>query len=94
VCIYDMQSRVPYWSFGSAADNDLWLVKGISTPDITPAEEIAQRVDALLTDAALEMTGRRSLYLRRAHDVSYEELDQGVRYHHRGASYRVWSEPA
>jgi hypothetical protein len=74
----------------SAFEDDIWLVKGIdrnSTADT--AEAIQARIQALLNDATLTISGATHTYLRRQSDVQYPETVQGVRYKHAGALYRL-----
>jgi hypothetical protein len=93
--IFDRQANTAQWSMRSAIDNDLWLVKGVSRGgDSEEAEAIAARVEELLTDAALDVEGRDTLYLRRVSGVSYGEEESGESYHHEGASYRLVTNPS
>lgn len=74
---------------GSPIENDIWLVKGVDrNEDTDPVESIAGRIDALLVDATLSISGKTSLYLRRVSDVDYPEATDGKRYVHSGATYR------
>lgn len=92
--IFSKTSGIPYYSFktgGSLYDEDVWMVKAVDKSTASDVcESIAARVDALLQDASLSLSGGLNLrYLRRAGDVSYSETDNGVRYVHRGANYRI-----
>lgn len=93
---FDKVSSTPIWSMaGAPIDNELWQVKGVSRGgDAQEAEAIAQRIDTLLTDAPLVVTGRDHLYLRRDSDVDYGEQDGAVTYHHSGGLYRLVTEAA
>ena len=51
---------------------------------------IASRLNALLTDGALSISGKTQLYLRRESDLpSYSETVDGQRYIHAGALFRL-----
>ena len=71
-------------------DNDIWLVKGIDRSDTADlADDIASRLDALLTDGVLSISGRTQLYLRRESDIVYAEVAEGVVYRHSGSLFRL-----
>jgi hypothetical protein len=75
-----------------ALENDVWLIKAVDrSTTADPAEAIAARVQALLNDATLSISGGTLLYLRRQSDVEYPEVTNGIQYKHAGALYRlVW----
>lgn len=90
--VLNKQSGVPTEAFGDpdALDTDIWLVKAIdkdSTAD--DAEAIQSRLQALLNDATLSISGATLLYLRRQSDVEYSETVAGVTYRHAGSLYRL-----
>jgi hypothetical protein len=90
--IINKQSGVPTEAFNnpSAFEDDIWLVRATdrnTTADT--AEAVAARVQALLNDATLTISGATHLYLRRQSDVEYLETVEGVRYAHCGALYRL-----
>jgi hypothetical protein len=89
--IYNKQSGVPKYTLGgSAFENQLYMVKVVTeAPSMAGAGSIAERINGVLTDGALTMTGRTQLYLRRENDVEYVETDSGKRFNHSGALYRV-----
>lgn len=71
-------------------DNDIYLVKAIDRSDTADvADNIASRLDALLTDGAISISGRTQLYLRRESDVDYSEVVDGVTYRHAGSLFRL-----
>lgn len=73
-----------------ALDTDTWLVKGIDQASSADTVEAVQaRVQALLNDAALSISGATLLYLRRQSDIEYAETADGVTYRHAGALYRL-----
>jgi hypothetical protein len=89
--IFSQQSGTPVYAFSERAyDNDLWLVKAVDrggSADV--ADDIHARLDDLLTDGALSISGRDQLYLRRESDVEYSETVGGDRYIHVGSLFRV-----
>jgi hypothetical protein len=90
--VIQKQSGVPTEAFSdpSAMDTDIWMVKGIvhdTGADV--AEAIAARINVLLNDAALSISGASLLYLRRQSDVEYPEVDDGEMYWHCGALFRL-----
>ena len=114
--VYTMEPRHPAtWGTATvvsqaAYDNELWLVKGVAHdgPEITAedpmnaADTIAARVDWLLTNGTLDISGASSppagtatvfsndaLFLRRESDVEYAETSDGEVYYHSGALYRL-----
>lgn len=90
--LFNKQSGTPTEALGdpSALETDTWLVKAVDrNTSADPAEAVAARVQTLLNDGALSISGATHLYLRRQADVEYEEETDGVRYQHVGAVYRL-----
>lgn len=90
--VFSKSSGVPTEAFGDpdALDTDVWLVKAIDkAASADTAEAIAARLQALLNDATLSISGATLLYLRRQSDVEYSEVDDGVQYVHVGSLYRL-----
>lgn len=89
--LFEQVAGAPDWTFGGAPmDEARWLFEGVCMGgDAGPAEDIAARLDAILNDAALTITGERLLCLRRASMVDYPRRDGADRYYHSGAIYRV-----
>jgi Protein of unknown function (DUF3168) len=90
--IFQKQSGTPTEAFTdpSALETDVWMVKGVDRNTTTDtAEAIALRIQTLLNDAPLSISGNTLLYLRRQSDVEYPELMEGVAYKHCGALYRL-----
>ncbi len=90
--IINRQSGNPTYAMATtpAYETDIWLVKGVdrnTTADT--AEAIAARLDALLTDGVLSISGATQLYTRRESDVDYQEDQDGRVYHHVGSLYRL-----
>lgn len=92
--VFSKAAGTPRYTLGSRAyDNDVWLVKAVDRSDDTadtadPVDNIAARLDALLTDGTLSISGRTQLFLRRESDVEYPEVVDGTLYRHAGAYYR------
>lgn len=94
--IFSKMSGVPRYAIGARAfDNDIWLVKGVVRADPKTAgsadtvDNIASRLDALLTDGTLSISGKTQLHLRRDSDVDYPEEADGVIYQHAGSTFRL-----
>lgn len=90
--VFHKQSGTPTEAMGapSALENDIWLVKCVDRgPSADTAEAVQARIQALLNDAPLSISGSTLLYLRRQSDVEYPEVDNGVRYSHAGSLYRL-----
>jgi hypothetical protein len=88
--ILSKQAGTPRYALGDRAfDNDVWLVKGVDRNDTADTvDAISNRIDVLLTDASLSISGRTQLYLRRVSDVDYPETVDDQTYLHSGATYR------
>ena len=93
--VFNKESGNPSYGFGGRAlDDELWLIKGVDRP-VPPStstdavENIASRLDALLTDGAISISGYTQRWLRREMDVEYPEEIDGVAYRHAGAQYRL-----
>jgi hypothetical protein len=90
--VLNKQSGVPTYAMATtpALETDMWLVKAIDKNiGADTAEAIATRLNTLLTDGVLSISGATQLYLRRQSDVDYEEEDDGVVYRHVGSLYRL-----
>jgi hypothetical protein len=95
VVVFHKAAGTPVLQFvGAYVQNDLWSVRAISQgSSSTAAEEIAARVDVLLDNAELAITGRVHLYLRRDSDIDMSEQDGADTFAHVGALYRLWTQP-
>jgi hypothetical protein len=90
--VFQKQAGTPTEAFGDpdAMDTDVWLVKGIDrSSSADTVEAIQARLQSLLNDATLSISGATLLYLRRQSDVEYPEVSDGVTYNHAGALYRL-----
>lgn len=96
VVVFHKAAGTPVNQFGGAhVQNDLWSVRAISQgSSSTAAETIAARVDVLLDNAVLAITGRAHLYLRRDSDIDMSEQDGADTYQHCGSLYRLFTAPA
>lgn len=92
IVVFNKQAGTPTETFGdpSAFETDVWLIKAIDrSPSADVAESIQARLDALLSDGALSISGGTLMYLRRQSDVDYPETTDGVRFTHAGSLYRL-----
>lgn len=89
--VFFKTAGTPVYAIGARAyDNEVWTIKGVAkTGSADVADGIASRLDALLTDGTISISGRTQLYLRRESDVEYGEVEDGVRYHHSGGLFRL-----
>lgn len=89
--IFNKQSGTPRYSLANLAmDNDIYMVKGVDRSDTADTvDAISSRLDALLTDGTLSISGKTQLYLRRESDIDYSEVVDGVTYRHSGALFRL-----
>lgn len=92
--VFSKQSGTAIYGLTARAyDTEVWLVKAVDrSEDSDVAENIASRLDALLTDGTLSISGRTQLYLRRESDVDYAEDSDGVTFHHAGSLFRLISQ--
>ena len=90
--IINKQTGTPTEAFGdpSAFETDTWLIKAVDrNTSADTAEAIQARLDSLLSDGTLSISGASLMYLRRQSDVEYPETTDGVRYQHAGSLYRL-----
>jgi hypothetical protein len=90
--VFQKQAGTPTEAFGDpdAMDTDVWLIKAVDrSTSADGAEAVQSRLQALLNDATLSISGATLLYLRRQSDVEYPEVSDGVTYNHAGALYRL-----
>lgn len=95
--VFNKQAGTPMYVFRNGKpgyENEVWLVKAIDeSRSADVAESVSARIDVLLGDASLTISGGSLMSLRRDSDVDYSELDSGVIYKHAGALYRVLAQP-
>ncbi len=89
--IFSKQSSVPTYAISARMyDSDIWLIKAVDRSDTADtADNIASRLEALLTDAELSISGKTQLLLRRESDVDYPETTDGELYRHSGSTFRL-----
>lgn len=91
--VFNKQAGTPTYTFknGHAAiDTEVWMVKGVDRSDTADkADAIQSRLDALLTDGALTISGATQMYLRRQSDFDFAEDEDGELYRHAGSNYRL-----
>lgn len=90
--IFNKQAGTPTYAMVTtpAYETDVWLIKAVDKDtSADDAEAVAARLNALLTDGVLSISGATQLYLRRQSDIDYEETDDGVVYRHVGSLYRL-----
>jgi hypothetical protein len=93
--LFHKQAGTPGWQFaGAHIQSELWLVKGVDVgPSAGRAEDIAARLDELLTDAPLTVAGRLLLAVFRDSDIDYSEQHGADTWRHCGALFRVATQP-
>jgi hypothetical protein len=89
--IFNRQSGQRVRAFaGEPMRPEVWLVKAVTQSEsASTAEAIDARLETLLDDAALSITGSTLLHLRRESDVAYPERDGQDFYRHVGGLYRL-----
>lgn len=94
--VFQQQAGTDSYTFTARDGRSLvYLVKAVDrAPSGLRAAQMAERVETLLHDKPLTLSGWSTLRLRRESDVEYVEVDNGVIYQHYGALYRVDVQPA
>lgn len=101
--VFSKSSGLPTWTMtnsGTAAfDSEVWQFKAVdrqtpTTNSADGAETIMARVEQLLSDASLSISGRSLMFLRRESDIDYSEVVDGLTYRHSGADFRLISQPS
>lgn len=89
--VFSFASEVDDYTLGGRAFEDaIYTVKAIDkAPSAARAGTIAARIDAVLTDGTLSVSGHTHLYTRRQSSIEYPEIDQGDRYWHSGGQFRI-----
>lgn len=90
--IFQKQSGVPSYTLSERIwDDQLYAVKAVADgASAAQAGTIHARIDALLTDQPLTVSGHTNHLLRRRRDIDYTEtLPGGNRVRHMGAVYEV-----
>lgn len=93
IIIIAKASGLERWSFkGFSMKNQVWRVIAVSHGASGKAEDIDERCEALLNDAALSITSFANLYIRRMSDVDYRQDADGEAYYYVGGEYRLVTE--
>lgn len=94
--IFQQQAGTDSYTFNIQDVRTLvYLVKVVDkSPSGLRAANAAERINTLLTDKPLSLTGWTNIRLRRETDVEYSEIDNGIQYQHYAALYRVDVAPA
>lgn len=90
--IFQKQDGQASYTFGQRVwDDQLYVIKAVTDgASAVTAGSITKRVDELLTDLPLTVTGHTNHVLRRRRDIEYvETLDGGGRVRHHGAIFEV-----
>jgi hypothetical protein len=89
--VFNEQAGTDSYTFSAReARSLLYQVKAVDKGgSASGASSMAERIDALLTDAPLSLSGWTNIRLRRESDVEYVEVANGQQYHHIGGLYRV-----
>jgi hypothetical protein len=90
--VYWKQAGTPQYTLGKghAFDTEVWTIKAVERNTTSArVDAIAARLDALLTDATLTITGKTTMGLWRESDVEFTETDGDEIYRHAGAMYRL-----
>lgn len=69
--------------------DELLLIKGVSKNNPSKAGSIENQIDALIHDQTLTVAGWTNFWIRRETGVSLEEDDDGDRWYHSGAYFRI-----
>lgn len=75
-------------------ENDIWNIRGVAVNGSTlsgadAAEAIQARIDVLLTDQTITISGASLMLLKRISDIEYEETPEDVTFWHRGSLFRL-----
>ena len=89
--IFNKQAGTPrYALLNLAMDDEVWLIKGVDQDaSADTVDAVSSRLDALLTDGSISISGKTKLYFRRESDVEYGEVIDGAMYKHSGAYFRL-----
>lgn len=92
--IFQKAAGTPAYTFAARAfEVEVFTIKGVTKgPSAVRAGQIADRIDTLLTDAALSITNGTLMYCRREADLDYPESSLGDVFRHCGGSYRLYVE--
>jgi hypothetical protein len=91
IVVFSMAGSSDTYALAHRAYTSADYVVKVITPgeSAVPAWAAAERVEALLTDAPLTLTGGRVLNCRRQSVISMTEVDNGEQYQHVGGIYTI-----
>lgn len=95
--VFFKQSGTPTYTMAGSAgkfESDIWTIKGVATNSTSlsgadAAEAIQARIDTLLTDQTLTISGSSLMLLKRISDVEYSETPEDITFYHRGSLFRL-----
>jgi len=89
--IYNQMAGVDEYTFDGRSGRSLvYQARAVTAgPSALTAEQMAERLDAVLTDGSLSVNGWTVQRIRRESDVVFEETADGVTYNHVGGLWRI-----
>lgn len=86
-------SGVPAYTLGARAWEDfVYVVKAITEGEsFALAKTLRDRIDEILSDATLTVSGHENLYLRRESSIEMVEDAGGRRFNHAAGQFRIWA---
>jgi len=89
--VLSKSAGTPDWQFaGAHVQQEVWVCKAIDKASSAGrAEQIAARIDDLLTDQPLTVDGGLALAVFRESDISYSETSGADVFRHDGGLYRL-----
>lgn len=95
--LFSKVSGIPTYANATkpAYETDVWEIKAVDRQSTSDrAEAVSARLQTLLNDAGLSISGATEMWFRRQGDIEYPEVSDGIRYFHSGSLYRLIFEPA
>ena len=89
--VFSQASGIGEWTFEERAwKTTTYLVKAVGQGHSAAAPSaMSDRLDTLLNDKPLTLTGWTCQRIRREQDIQYAEVESGIIYHHIGGIYRI-----
>lgn len=96
--VFNKQDARPTRAFGPAnvepLENEIWQIQGVDrerdgTDSANVVDAIRRRLDILLTDGTISLSGGTALFLQRESDLDYAEVSDGVEYKHAASLFRL-----
>lgn len=93
--VYFPASERPRWAFHSGRfEESVWAVKAVErNTSSARVDAIADRLDAVLTDATLSVTGGTAVACWRESAIRYTEVTEDRQYRHSGHDFRIRYSP-